>query len=160
MIPGYPNLAVTIDGLWTYLHACESAGVKYDFGAKCPEDHLGKLPIVFSAIDCSGFVRSAVKFASGGKITIPDGSFQQGDWFAAQGFKKTDPANCALNAGHLRICVHHPDRLDGTGHIWFVINGKTLESYGEHGPGSREYNAMLSSGHRLDELATLCFALL
>lgn len=160
MIPRYPNLAVTVQGLRTYLHACEAHGVKYGFGEKCPEPHLGQLPIVFGEIDCSGFARSSVKFASGGKIVMPDGSYQQGDWFAAQGFKRTDNSNCALNDGHLRVCIHHPDHIDETGHIWFVVGGRTIESYGGHGPGSRAWNAVLSSGHRLDDLATLTFALL
>lgn len=160
MLQGYPNLGVNVQGLQEYLTACINHGVKYDFGAKCPEKSLGKLPIPFSKIDCSGYVRSAIAHASAGKIITPDGSWNQGAWLQAHGYKITDHENCQLIDNHLRICVHHSDTLDETGHVWFVLNGKTMESWGGHGPGSRPWNSPLHSGVTLNRLATLTFAVL
>lgn len=159
-IPGYTNMPIDASELWTYLKACQAHGVKYGFGAKCPESKIGLLPIPFKEIDCSGFVRTALAYASGNKVKIVDGSFNQGDWLKAHGYKLTDPDNCALKDNHIRICVHHPDVLDETGHVWIVINGKTLESYSGNGPGSRDWNAKLHSGHTLNQLATLTFVVL
>lgn len=158
MIAGYPNMPIDYDRLTEYLRACEAHGVTYGFGSKCPEAHIGKLPIVYGEIDCSGFFRTAICYATNEELTPPDGSYTQGDWLSAKGYKATKPEYCGLQDGHVRVCVHHPDDLDGTGHIWIVRNGVTTESYGGHGPGSRAWNVRLSSGHTLDQLATLCFA--
>jgi len=160
MIPGYTNMSIDPLKLWEYLKACEDHGVRYGFGSKCPEALIGKLPIKFKEIDCSGFVRTTLAYASGGSVRIVDGSYNQGEWLKAHGYKITDRENCALNDGHIRICVHHPDVLDETGHVWVCQNGRTLESAGGRGPCSRPWNVMLSRGHRLDQLATLTFAVL
>lgn len=94
---------------------------------------------------------------------MPDGSYTQGEWLAAKGFKRTDPANCGLSDGHLRINVHHPDHRDEAGHIWIVVGGTTVhtvESHGGRGPSERPWNALLHSGYRLNELASVCYVLM
>lgn len=141
----------------------------YVFGGKVRD--LSANPPTFAkdgsatgGIDCSGFMRWLLFHATietdrvpPDGIDIGDGSFTQGGFLRSYGLKPTDPANCGLEDGHLRLCVHHPDELDYTGHIWAVRNRVTTESYGGHGPGHRVWDAALGSGHRLNALATLCF---
>ena len=97
----------------------------------------------FAAIDCSGYVRTLLDYASGGATDhIPDGSWMEDQWFALTGFAPTEYANGALSDGHLRVAIHHPSGRGGdpVGHIWLVANGHTMESYGGHGPGERPWN--------------------
>lgn len=131
--------------------------VRYVFGGKANPISLNPPTLPDGGIDCSGFMRWLVYHATDGKVDIGDGSYDQGENLRGRGLKLTDPANCALEDGHLRICIHHPDDLDSTGHIWAVRNKVTTESYGGHGPGHRAWNARLRSGHTLNQLATLCF---
>lgn len=122
------------------LHQCEAVPVHYGMGDKAPEPF--SFPPNFHAIDCSGFARWVIFHATGGDVLMPDGSYVQSDWCEQHGFKKTDYANAANHDGHVRIAFHHPGGRggDGTGHVWIILNGMSLESYGGHGPGSRSYS--------------------
>jgi hypothetical protein len=64
------------------------------------------------------------------------------DWFAHTEFKRTEYTNCVLPDGFLRVAIHRPGGRggDATGHIWLVVDGHSVESYGGHGPGERPWN--------------------
>lgn len=154
---GYPTVAVDIPYLRTLMAQCVAAGIRYLMGGKAHE--LDTVPLDVSRIDCSGFARWLLYHATRGKLLLPDGSCIEDQALALDGFKKTDPANCALHDGHVRVCIHLADDKDGTGHIWIVLNGVTYESHGGRGVSSRAWNVMLSSGHTLHALATHCYVL-
>jgi len=127
--------------LTDFKQRCYDAHVGYGFGDKDP--HPGSGQVDFATIDCSGFVRTLLDYASDGATApMPDGSWQEDSWFAKTGFKPTEYATCALSDGHLRVAIHHPGGRGGdpVGHIWLATNGHTIESYGGHGPGERPWN--------------------
>ncbi len=141
---------------------CYAAHIPYLWAGKDPR--CGSGAIDFPGLDCSGFVRTLLMYAGGGPEGgafqhLPDGSFMQGQWFGRQGFKLTLPKYAAERDGRLRVHIHHADDKDETGHIWLTVNGHTVESFGDHGPGERAWNARLRSGHTLDQLASLSFVL-
>ena len=142
---------------------CYAAHVGYGYGSKDPNCGSGKID--FTEIDCSGFARTLLMFAAGGPADgalrdMPDGSADQGDWFAAQGFKPTTAEDMLLADGHLRVAVHRPNVLDEVGHIFFGVNGHGVESCGGRGPCERPLTTMLHSGHRLIDLFSVGFVLL
>ena len=157
-LPGFPSLPVDIGKFIAFKQACYDAHVAYGFGAKDPNPGSGKID--FWEIDCSGFVRTLLMYAAGGAFNdFPDGSYTQGEWLAAKGFKPTAASNGGNTDGYLRCYVHHPDTLDETGHIWLTVNGHSVESHGGGGPSERPWNAMLHSGHTLDALASVGYVL-
>lgn len=112
--------------------------VKYQWGAK---PHIDSLPGSFTKADCSGFVRWLLHYITEGEFTIPEGTWAESKYFAAQGFKKTAFANTALMDDRLRVCVF-TQRGDVPGHIWLTVNGLTIESYGGKGVGRRKWNTL------------------
>lgn len=140
----WPTLPVNQADLLTYLHRCMAAPVHYGLGAKADAGgrRLTAFPPSYSAIDCSGWVRAALAFATmsrerPGGVVLPDGSVVQHDWIAAHGFKISSVSALLLQDGALRICFIAPNWQHPVGHVYLVRNGRTLESYGGHGPGSR-----------------------
>lgn len=112
---------------------CRELGVPYKFGAKAamtatPAD-------LKKGIDCSGYVQWLVHQASG-KL-MPSGSVLQRSWCRKMGFKSYGKlgylANCLLKDHRLRIAFF----AGSPGHVWLVLDGQTIESYGGHGPGRR-----------------------
>lgn len=141
-----------------HLHAeCMALPVRYEMGAKPPS--VLKVPIGTMKCDCSGYARWLLYHATHGALLLPDGSWNEYAALLADGFKPSAAANTVLHDGHVRVCVHIADERDETGHIWIVLNGRTYECYGGHGVGSRNWNALLSSSYRLDQLATHCYVL-
>ena len=161
-LTGYTVAPINVVKFAAFKQACYDAHIPYSFGGKDPHPSSGKVDFPLG-IDCSGFIRTLLMYACEGAMdALPDGSYTQGEWFASKGFKPTDPANCANADGHFRVCVHHPDALDETGHIWIVVGNSpvhTVESFGGHGPGERSWNAPLHSGHTLNQLASVCYVL-
>ncbi len=156
-LAGYSVAPVDIVYLLHLMALCVSAHVRYLMGGKAHD--LMAVPLDVSEIDCSGFMRWLLYHATRGALLMPDGSCNEGEDLSQLGFKPTDPQNCALADGHVRVCIHIADDKDDTGHIWLVLNGITYESHGGVGVSSRAWNVMLSSGYRLDELATHCYVL-
>ncbi len=154
---GDPTVAVDVPYLLRLMALCVAAVVRYLMGGKARD--LDAVPLDVSAIDCSGFARWLLYHATRGQLLLPDGSCIQDHALFLDQFKSTDPANCALHDGHVRVCIHLADDKDGTGHIWIVLNGVTYESHGGRGVSSRPWNVMLSSGYTLHELATHCYVL-
>ncbi len=161
VLPGVVSSIVAL--LLSALAACQFRGVSYGLGSKAPEPFSAK--VCFRRIDCSGFVRWALWVATRGAVLLPDGSYLQNDWCAAQGFKHADSAayaNTALHDGHVRLCFHKPGGRggDGIGHVWLVYGdgsgeAMTLESYGGHGPGRRPWNHQWFLDH-VDDIYVLC----
>lgn len=154
---GYPTVAVDLPYLLRLMALCVASGVRYLMGGKARD--LDVVPLDVSRIDCSGFARWLLYHATRGSLLLPDGSCIEDHALALDSFKRSDPSNCALRDGHIRVCIHLADDKDGTGHIWIVLNGVTYESHGGCGVSSRAWNVMLSCGYRLDELATHCYVL-
>ncbi|MDQ2799719.1 MAG: hypothetical protein M3Y13_08770 [Armatimonadota bacterium] len=134
---GYPwhSLPLDPERLTRYLGTCMAQGVGYELGAKA--DDLTAVPPDYHNIDCSGWVRAAVAVATDGKVILPDGSVVQNDWCAAQGLKRSEYAACRLADGLTRIAFIRASGFHPIGHVYLVRNGRTLESWGGHGPGSR-----------------------
>ena len=157
-LTGFNTVSVDIPYMTQMNADCEAIPITYKMGAKAPD--VKAVPIGCRAIDCSGYARWLLYHATHGSLLLPDGSYIEDAALALDKFKSTDPANCALHDGHVRVCVHLADDKDGTGHIWIVPgDGLTMESHGGVGVSRRPWNVVLSSGYRLDELATHCYVL-
>lgn len=133
----YPWHSAPLDPerLRRYLASCQAKGIGYRLGAKA-EDLLA-VPPDYSEIDCSGWVRAAVAVATDGRLIMPDGSVNQNDWCEAHDLKRSAYAACRLLDGLTRIGFVRPSPKHWIGHVYLVHQGRTLESWGGHGPGSR-----------------------
>lgn len=145
-LAGFTSVDIDLDKLAANKQAAYDAHVPYKFGGKDPRPGQGLIDYT-SGIDCSGFVRTLLMYASNGVLDeIPDGSWNEDTFFADQGFKKGDDSDYnadAMNSdGLVRVAVHRANGRgnDSTGHIWIVVNGHTVESYGGHGPGERAWD--------------------
>ncbi len=125
--------------------------MKYGLGDKIDlSTPYDKLP--GDSIDCSGYVRLAVYKITHGEVKMKDGSANQNDWCRDQGFKKTDYTNAALSDDRIRIAFIRPP--SSKRHVWMIVNGKTIESCGGHGPTRRDWNTKV-----LIENVTDCYVL-
>ncbi|MBV8566409.1 MAG: hypothetical protein JO273_13230, partial [Methylobacteriaceae bacterium] len=124
-----------------FLAACMSANprVAYGLGKKAP--WLGAVPgRDFTQIDCSGFVREAVRLSTAPTLQFPDGSVVQHDWVRAHGFERSSIADAKASDGVVRIAFLRPqDSGEGIGHVVLVAEGKTIESHGHVGPDARAW---------------------
>lgn len=154
---GYSMVPVDLPYMKQLHMDCQAIPVRYKMGAKPP--HIEAVPIGTDKSDCSGYMRWLLYHATHGALLLPDGSWNEYAALLKDGFKPSLAANAAAHDGHVRVCIHVADNRDETGHIWTVVNGVTYECYGGHGVGSRAWNATLSSGYRLDELATHVYVL-
>ncbi len=121
--------------------------IPYRLGGKAPT--LGASPAqLASGIDCSGESRLLLFQATGGALTLPDGSWNQREW-AEQNLQEV-PYSQALHANENELFIAfitaHVNSAGGVGHVWLVEgqpagqDNTTLESYGGHGIGSRPAN--------------------
>ncbi len=111
--------------------------VKYRLGAKPRLDSVpGK---GFKTSDCSGFVRWILYWSTTGRVTIPLGSWHQNEWFRNHKYPVCPYSDCAKADSVLRIAFIFGDG-GKVGHVWLVINGRTIESYGGKGFGRRAWN--------------------
>jgi len=116
---------------------------KYKLGAKAA---LDSQPEAWAQIDCSGFVRYLLHKMAGG-LTIPDGSWNQHSWCTSKNFKPTVYEDVAgLSDDRLRIAFINPVGKKA-GHVWLILNAKTIESCGGKGPTRRKWDSkpLLSS---------------
>ena len=144
--PGFPWPLAPVDtaALTRYLDRCVSRGIGYGLGSKARD--LLAYPPDYRQIDCSGWVRAAVAFATAGRTVLPDGSVNQHDWCDRSGLKVSSRAALLLPDGLLRICFIAPSLEHEIGHVFLCRNLRTLESWGGHGPGSRSVLAHISLG--------------
>ena len=123
-----------------FLEACRTSHprVSYGLGKKVP--FHGAVPgRDFTQVDCSGFVREAIRLAT--NQPFPDGSVVQHDWIRAHGFEKSTIPAGADSDGAVRIAFLRPqDAASHIGHVVLIASGWTLESHGGVGPDSREWD--------------------
>jgi cell wall-associated NlpC family hydrolase len=111
-------------------------GCKYELGAKAKS--LGDQLASIGTIDCSGFHRLMIFKLAG--VAIPDGSWNQGEYYRENHFKPSTVDAGKLKDGILRAAILPQQPGPGVGrHIVFILNGRTYESYGGNGPGSRSW---------------------
>ena len=117
-------------------------GHAYRMGAK---PKLGSPPNSWKLSDCSGYARYILYGCAliPGKppvpVELPAGSVQQREWLVAHGWSPCEYAETEFADSVLRIAFIQP--IPGrAGHVWLVINGRTIESYGGHGPGRRRWD--------------------
>lgn len=140
--PGGAPTVVEIDiaKAQTFLKACMASNprVRYGLGKKA---RPGGIPgRDFTAIDCSGFVREAIRRSTNLGSRFPDGSVVQHDWVKANRFERVDRGQAALADGAVRIAFLSPgDSPSGIGHVVLLHGGRTLESHGGVGPDTRSW---------------------
>ena len=114
--------------------------VHYGFGAKASS--LDVDPAAIGHIDCSGFIRYVTYRATDRHIKLQDGSWNHHAWCKAQKLSEVAYSTAALVDGWLRIAFIEPSKTH-SGHVWFVLNGLTLESHGGKGPDRRPWNCRI-----------------
>jgi cell wall-associated NlpC family hydrolase len=125
---------VDTDKLVDLVTQMRAAGIGYHLGSKAA---LGAPISTIQKIDCSGFVRYAIYYASGGSVKMPDGSWVQDEWCKKQGFTSVPyKRDACLGDDRLRIAFMHGTAI---GHVWFILNGQTIESHGGVGPDRRDW---------------------
>jgi D-alanyl-D-alanine carboxypeptidase len=136
-----PQIAIDINKALAFLQACETSNprVTYGLGAKVPS--LGAVPgRDFKKVDCSGFVREAIRRSTQPTAAFPDGSVVQHEWVRSRGYEHGAIADGAKTDKSIRIAFLSPqDSPEGIGHVVLIYQGKTLESHGHFGPDSRPW---------------------
>lgn len=134
-------IPIDLKKLWAVHRALIANNVRYGLGAKAAS--MSSAPSNISRIDCSGEFRYLAANATDQKLIIPDGSWIQRAWFEKQGLKQVPYSECGkadpdrLFAAFMTAGVNGVGRV---GHVWWINNGRTLESYGGHGVGTRDWN--------------------
>ncbi|UVC12309.1 penicillin-insensitive murein endopeptidase (plasmid) [Rhizobium sp. TH2] len=138
------TIAFDSSAAFAFRDACRSSTprVRYGLGDKVP--FFGAVPgRDFTQVDCSGFIREAIRRVTTPRLKFPDGSVVQHDWVKANRFLKGTPADGALNDGVVRIAFLRPqDAASGIGHVLLIVNGKTTESHGGFGPDTRDWASL------------------
>lgn len=137
----YPTIGADLAKLLTFERNCENRNFHYGFGSKIA---LGVDPLTMPAgtlVDCSGFVRAAVHWATGGTFDLPDGSWVEHNAAIADHFKHSDQPAGLQHDNCLRIGFLSPQDGGGVGHVVLILNGETIESCGSRGPCRREWGA-------------------
>ena len=113
--------------------------VTYGLGAKVP--FPGAVPgRDFQKVDCSGFVREAVRRSTQPTVAFPDGSVVQHEWVCSRGYEHGAVADGAKTDKSVRIAFLSPQASpQGIGHVVLIYQGKTLELHGGVGPDSRPW---------------------
>ena len=138
-----PMLALDMGKVRAFLNACMTSTprVTYGLGKKVPS--LSSVPgRDFTQVDCSGFVRQALRLGTNPTVAFPDGSVVQHDWVDKQGFAKSTPTAALQSDGLVRIAFLRPqDTSSHIGHVVLIAGARTLESHGGTGPDSRPWTA-------------------
>jgi chitosanase len=136
-----PTLKLDMVRVRAFLQACETSTprVTYGLGKKVP--FLGAVPgRDFTKIDCSGFVREALRLATNPPLAFPDGSVNQHDWIRAHGFTRSTVSAALQSDGTVRIAFLRPqDTSSHIGHVVLIAGARTFESHGGVGPDSRAW---------------------
>lgn len=141
MAAGVPSVGFDVAKARDFLSACmtSSPRVAYGLGKKVPF-HGAKPGKDFTQIDCSGFVREAIRLATNPRVNFPDGSVVQHDWIRDHGFTRSTVAAASKDDDVLRIAFLRPqDSPSNIGHVVLVWRGRTMESHGGTGPNARDW---------------------
>lgn len=147
--PGSSRVGVgfKVPQLIAFTHALQLRGVGYQMGAKFQEltADLSKTP---PRLDCSGFAQEAFYLAA--NLRLPEGSWEIRDYLALSAQKANHLVErihrgelyekACQNRKAVLCCTIDPVQGVHSGHIWFVVDGWTCESYGGHGVGRRLWN--------------------
>jgi len=138
---GPAQMPIDIAHVRQFLDACMTSHprVTYGLGAKVP--FHGAVPGAdFTKVDCSGFVREAIRLATNPQVAFPDGSVVQHDWVRSKGFLRVPIADGGLNDNRVRIAFLRPqDSPSHIGHVVLISGGRTFESHGGVGPDTRAW---------------------
>jgi lysozyme family protein len=136
-----PTLDIDMAKVKAFYNACigSTPRVTYGLGAKVP--FFNAVPGKdFKKVDCSGFVREAIRRATTPRAPFPDGSVVQHEWVLGRGFRKSTIEAGFNKDGAVRIAFLSPkDSPKGIGHVVLIHNGVTYESHGGTGPNSRPW---------------------
>jgi len=121
-------LSSLMDGHCTYLMD----------GMKGKVADLTSEPESVQRLDCSGFVEYLFYKITQPGVNIASGSANQEEWFKKRYARVpyTDAARCD---SILRIAFRDATKSQPVRHVWFIVNGATIESTrkaGNHGPTS------------------------
>lgn len=122
------------------IHRECSGRVKYKLGAKVA---IGAIVAAIKQVDCSGYVRWLADKAGFNRL-LPDGSQVQLEWCRAnlRKLEKYSDVQYAKDDPN-RVFIAFLSPKPGSQwprHVWLVHMGKTMESYGGHGVGSRDWS--------------------
>ena len=114
---------------------------RYRYGAKPNSLHTPLAAI--TQLDCSGFARLLLAYASWYEIIIPDGSISQRQWCEDVGLHHLesyhDISETLLDVRRLFLAFLPPIR-SRAGHVWLVRAGNTMECHAGVGVGSRPWD--------------------
>ena len=136
----YPSLNIEPAKLEALTADSVAKGVKYKLGAKIDPKEFYKPG---DKVDCSGHVRYLIFHATnatGKAIEIPDGSWNQEEWFKKKGYKPTGFDAALLVDDGIRIAFKQAG-ISGIRHVMLIANGMTHESRGGKGPDSVKWGS-------------------
>ena len=136
-----PTKTISIDGaaLAAFMDATMGGHIEYGLGDKASPLTID--PSAIRKIDCSGYVQYLLYTVSSGAVHVRSGSWYQNKYFKDNRFEEVDYATEASKRDNtLRLGYFHGGGK--VGHIWFVLNGETIESSGGKGPNRRDWNAL------------------
>ncbi len=130
----------------------DSHNYRYGFGEKFED--ISQVSQVAQPVDCSGYHRWLIYHASAATRVLPDGSINQRDYYRSRHFPRV-PYSVARadRTGSLYACGFEP-KAKRAGHIWFMRDGRTMESCGGVGVTSRSAATLV-----LRLRCTYCFKL-
>lgn len=152
------SLTINPDKLGALLEEMEELGFTYRWDAKITPITLqgpGLIGTDYKSgetgrfVDCSGFSRWLVYHATAASASpclMPEGSVMQHLWADTWLKKLPGPASGHAKDGSVMIAFLKPKYdINGKeiepGHVIVISGGVTYESFGHHGPGSREWGS-------------------
>ena len=140
---GHPGvLPIDIGKAHAFLTACMTSHPRVHYGLGAKASFNATPGRDFQTIDCSGFVREAIRRSTSLGNAFPDGSMVQHDWVKDHDFQEVGRSAGSLQDGAVRIAFLDPhDSPEKIGHVVLLHNGKTLESHGGVGPDERPWTA-------------------
>ena len=112
--------------------------VSYEMNAKASPLDLD--PAKIKKLDCSGFVQYVLYNATSKSAFLKSGSWYQNQWCIAQKLEKVAYSTANQSDGWLRLGYFPAPKKGQYGHIWLILDGRTLESHGGKGPNSRAWD--------------------
>ena len=117
-----PPMPIDVKQAQAFLTACETSTprVAYGLGEKVPF-FQAKPGVDFREVDCSGFVREAIREATNPMVPFPDGSVVQHDWVRSKGYRSSTVEAGKAKDGKVRdrflvasrdLEWHRPRRFD------------------------------------------------